>query len=114
MSRRGENIRKRSDGRWEGRFFITDYETGKKKCKSVYAKTYADVKIKLVEAKYMVEKEVPVSHAAEQLQSAYPLTPTSGEDITFSNIASEWLLEISHLKKHSPISIFAFSTEADA
>lgn len=108
MPRRGENIRKRSDGRWEGRFFITDYDTGKKKCKSVYAKTYADVKIKLVEAKYMVEKEVqkeqkevPVSHDVEQLQSAYPPTPTSGEDITLSNIASEWLMEISRLKKHS-------------
>lgn len=108
MSRRGENIRKRADGRWEGRFFITDSDTGKKKCKSVYAKTYADVKTKLVEAKYMVEKEVQQakqevlsSHTVEQPQSAYPPTSTSGKDITLTKIASEWLLEISRLKKHS-------------
>lgn len=108
MSRRGENIRKRSDGRWEGRFFITDNDTGKKKCKSVYAKTYADVKIKLVEAKYMAEnevlhakKEISVSYAVEQPQSTYPPTTTLSENITLHKIASEWLLEISRLKKHS-------------
>lgn len=49
MSRRGENIRKRKDGRWEGRY---SYQVGdKKKKKSVYSKTYLEVKRKLVEAK---------------------------------------------------------------
>ena len=49
MSRRGENIRKRKDGRWEGRY---SYQVGdKKKTKSVYAKTYLEAKRKLVEAK---------------------------------------------------------------
>lgn len=108
MSRRGENIRKRSDGRWEGRFFITDSDTGQKKCKSVYAKTYADVKIKLVEAKYMVEqevkkvqKEISVSRTVEPYQSTYLPAQISSENITLTKIASEWLLEISRLKKHS-------------
>ena len=49
MSRRGENIRKRKDGRWEGRY---SYQVGdKKKTKSVYSKTYLEAKRKLVEAK---------------------------------------------------------------
>lgn len=101
MSRRGENIRRRTDGRWEGRFFVTDTDTGQKKCKSVYAKTYADVKIKLVEAKYRFEKEVPTSQSVHPPQSAYPSDSTVGENIPLTEIASAWLVEISRFKKHS-------------
>lgn len=39
MSRRGTNIRKRTDGRWEGRYYIVD-TAGSKKCKSVYGHSY--------------------------------------------------------------------------
>lgn len=46
MSRRGENIRKRKDGRWEGRILITDSD-GKKKYKSLYGHSYKEVKDKL-------------------------------------------------------------------
>lgn len=47
MSRRGENIRKRKDGRWEGRY-INDRDTnGKAVYRSVYGKTYKEVKLKL-------------------------------------------------------------------
>jgi len=46
MPRRGENIRKRTDGRWEARF-IRGYESnGKAKYGYLYAKTYAEVKRK--------------------------------------------------------------------
>lgn len=45
MSRHGENIRKRSDGRWEARY-IEQYESGKAKYRYVYAKTYPEVKAK--------------------------------------------------------------------
>lgn len=53
MPRRGENIRRRKDGRWEGRY-IKGYDSKKKKAKyaSVYGKTYAETKLKLNEAKY--------------------------------------------------------------
>lgn len=53
MPRRGENIRKRKDGRWEGRY-IKGYDSKNKKAKyaSVYGKTYSEVKQKLNEAKY--------------------------------------------------------------
>ena len=53
MPRRGENIRKRKDGRWEGRY-IQGYDTGTNKAKyiSVYGKTYSEVRKKLEDAKY--------------------------------------------------------------
>ena len=47
MSRRGENIYKRSDGRWEGRYIKSRDGLGKAVYKSVYAPTYAEVKTKL-------------------------------------------------------------------
>ena len=31
MSRRGNNIRKRADGRWEGRYYIVDIAGSKKR-----------------------------------------------------------------------------------
>lgn len=51
MPRRGECIYKRKDGRWEGRY-IVDYDSnGKARYASVYSKSYADVKRKLMEKK---------------------------------------------------------------
>ncbi len=44
MPRRGENICKRKDNRWEGRLII-HMDNGKTKYQSVYAKTYTQVKI---------------------------------------------------------------------
>ncbi|MBR6670998.1 MAG: hypothetical protein IKL31_09720 [Ruminococcus sp.] len=43
MARRGENIYKRKDGRWEGRYKAGYDVNGKAKYRSVYAKTYQDV-----------------------------------------------------------------------
>ena len=42
MSRRGDSIHKRSDGRWEGRYIASRDEFGKAVYKSVYARTYSD------------------------------------------------------------------------
>lgn len=47
MSRRGDNIRKRKDGRWEGRYVISRTSNGINKYRSVYGKTYSEVKNKL-------------------------------------------------------------------
>lgn len=46
VPRRGENIHKRKDGRWEARY-IKDRKNGKAVYHSVYAKTYSEVKAKL-------------------------------------------------------------------
>ena len=53
MARRGENIRKRKDGRWEGRFIKGYSESGKAFYKSVYALNYADCKDKLLAEKVL-------------------------------------------------------------
>lgn len=51
MPRRGENIYKRKDGRWEGRFVKQYDENNKPKYGSVYAHSYKEVKQKLKAAK---------------------------------------------------------------
>ena len=40
MSRKGENIYKRKDGRWEGRYVKSKSPSGKTQYGYVYAKTY--------------------------------------------------------------------------
>ena len=50
MSRRGENIRKRKDGRWEARYIRMYKEDGKAKYGYLYARTYAEVKRKKADA----------------------------------------------------------------
>ena len=52
MSRKGENIYKRKDGRWEGRYIRTYDENGKTKYGYVYGKTYREAKQKLEERKH--------------------------------------------------------------
>lgn len=49
MPKRGENIHKRKDGRWEGRYIIGRNNLGKAIYKSVYGKSYTEVKNKLVD-----------------------------------------------------------------
>lgn len=44
MSRRGDNIRKRKDGRWEARYVKTDCFGSAKKYGSVYGRTYQEAK----------------------------------------------------------------------
>lgn len=51
MPKRGENIYKRRDGRWEGRIKHAAYLPDGRKYQSVYGKTYGEVKRKLDEAK---------------------------------------------------------------
>lgn len=50
MARTGENIYKRKDGRWEGRYITAYDENGKAKYKYLYARTYSDIKNKLLNA----------------------------------------------------------------
>jgi hypothetical protein len=51
MARRGENIYKRKDGRWEGRYIKGKNSEGKAMYGYVYSKTYSEVKEKLTKAK---------------------------------------------------------------
>ena len=77
MARRGENIRKRKDGRWEGRYIKTHTPDRRICWGYVYGITYAEVKQKLIHKK------------AEY--GLYRLTDTK---LTFSEIAETWLQSI--------------------
>lgn len=51
MSKKGENIYKRKDGRWEGRYIRCYDENGKAKFGYIYGKTYTSVKQCLIQKK---------------------------------------------------------------
>lgn len=88
MARRGENIHKRTDGRWEGRYMLST-PTGRKQ-RSVYAKTYAKVKEKLAVAKETAKKE------------SFAIDAESGRAgrKTFGVMAEEWLQYIEKNRKY--------------
>lgn len=52
MAKRGENIYRRKDGRWEGRYRTPANETEKGSYHSVYGKSYREVKEKLLAKKH--------------------------------------------------------------
>ena len=76
MPKRGENIRKRKDGRWEGRFICGNKPDGKAKYKSVYGSSYFEIKQKLLQA-------------MEQLK--LNTLPESGKNISFRETLFLWL-----------------------
>ena len=58
MSRRGENIYKRKDGRWEGRYVCGVRPDGKSKYRSIYGCSYQEVRAKLLPLKAKTERTV--------------------------------------------------------
>jgi len=76
MSKKGENIYKRKDGRWEGRYIRGYDAAGKPKWGYVYGKTYSEVKNLLVEKK---------SNAIRN-----PNT-TKTRPLTYSELLNAWL-----------------------
>ena len=92
MARRGENIRKRSDGRWEGRYLI--HINGSKKYRSVYASSYNEVKQKLFNSK----KESEITLLSQKEQTA-PLNASA--DMSLDEIGQLWLIYIKDNRKYS-------------
>jgi len=93
MARHGENIRKRKDGRWEGRY-PNGKKDGKPVTKSVFGKTYQEAKEKLIEAKATLAnppKPVPEGNA------------TAGHE-AFSLSAEAWLEASKPTLKESTVS----------
>lgn len=79
MPRKGENIYKRKDGRWEGRY-IKSYINGKAKYGYIYAKSYKEAK----------EKLNIFRNATFDEKKAYTLGVSSAL-IPFGTIADKWL-----------------------
>ena len=76
MPKKGENIYKRKDGRWEGRYIRSYDAAGKAKYGYVYARTYGDVKNGLVQKK------------ADAIR--YP-TAGSQRAVVYNDILDAWL-----------------------
>lgn len=75
MPRKGENIYKRKDGRWEGRYIRFYTAGGKAKYAYVYGKTYSEVKRKLLEKRSTSKKEDTISHSS----------------LTYNELLNSWL-----------------------
>lgn len=58
MSKRGENIYKRKDGRWEGRYIKGRSADGKAKYAYVYGRSYADTKQKLIDKRVIQNQSI--------------------------------------------------------
>ena len=76
MPLKGENIYKRKDGRWEGRYIRFYDENEKAKYGYVYAKTYVEVKQKLL------EKKAAASRQPDNI---------SGQRISYNEVLDAWL-----------------------
>lgn len=79
MSRKGENIYKRKDGRWEGRYIRCYDENSRAKYGYVYAATYSEVKQRLLEKQLLVS-----SGSAVQ----------SNSFILYGDILTQWLQSV--------------------
>lgn len=95
MPRRGDNIRKRTDGRWEGRYRVIS-EDGRKRYLSVYGKTYGEVKEK-------ISAEIYLSGGADSavLQPVRISGKPQVCDIDFCVLMEEWLGEVEQNRKYS-------------
>lgn len=83
MARKGENIYKRKDGRYEGRYIKSYDLQGKPHWGSVYGRTYAQTKEKLAEKKFESIK-------GRQFVSS---------DVQLKNWIDKWISEQSHIKQ---------------
>lgn len=96
MARHGENIRKRKDGRWEGRYPKYSDKKGKLVYHSIYGRTYEEARDKLI-----AQKNKRKEAQNEMTESTLPAVLYKPSDILFSDAAEEWLLEVKKIRKLS-------------
>ena len=97
MSRKGENIYKRKDGRWEGRYKKGVAADGKTLYGSCYGKTYREVKEKLAEKK--------------QTSSAFQPESKSLSKKPFAVYCDEWLYVNRNRLKESTVAKYTVTIE---
>ncbi len=92
MSRRGDNIRKRKDGRWEARYSTGICADGKYRYASVYGATYQEAKNKRL-----------------QILSAPPATtPVQKQTLLFRDLLQRWLAASRVRLKESTVSRYQY------
>lgn len=90
MARHGENIRKRKDGRWEGRYKAFDRAKGQYVYRSVYGRSYGEAKERLSRFRFGL-----TGRGTEEEMAG------NGGAVLFSQVAEEWLAEICSRRKYS-------------
>ena len=92
MARRGENIHKRKDGRWEGRYIKARTPEGKIQWGYVYGTVYAEVK------RVLIQKKAEAGF--------YNLKRT---DLTFEALAEVWLHSQRNAVKESTYAHYSYT-----
>lgn len=93
MGRRGENIRKRKDGRWEVRIICSYDAAGKARYHSLYGKTYAEVK----------RKRKDFTETQDKIDTGYQ----PDTKITVTQVLCEWLVSRKDSVKQSTYANYA-------
>lgn len=101
MGRHGENIRKRSDGRWEARYMAYDEKRGHKISRSVYGHTYEEAKAKRLSALKYPSAGSETENISGQEAERLP-------DISFGIAAEEWLACVKSEQKPSTYEKYFF------
>lgn len=86
MSKKGENIYKRKDGRWEGRYIKFYDGLGKAKYGYIYGKTYGEAKSKLQEAQAKLKDGI---------------LPENKRTVLYSEVLVSWLQSVRKNVKES-------------
>ena len=92
MARRGENIHKRKDGRWEGRYIKARTPEGKIQWGYIYGTAYAEVK------RVLIQKKAEAGF--------YNLKRT---DLTFEALAEVWLHSLRNSIKESTYAHYSYT-----
>ena len=92
MARRGENIRKRKDGWWEGRYIKARTQEGKIQWGYIYGTAYAEVK------RILIQKKAEAGF--------YNLKRT---DLTFEALAEVWLHSLRNSIKESTYAHYSYT-----
>lgn len=92
MAKRGENIHKRKDGRWEGRYIKARDTTGKPVWGYLYGHSYGEVKTELTRRKAL---------------SGF--CQLSGESMRFSDLAELWLTSFAQSAKESTLAHYQYT-----
>lgn len=98
MPRRGENIRKRNDGRWEGRYRHKDLD-GTYKYKSIYGKTYREVKERMSEM-YSYANVNTGELFGDNMRQAQTIE-CGKTNMLFIEVSEKWLAYMAETKKYS-------------
>ena len=91
MPRKGENIFKRKDGRWEGRY-IKEYENGKAVYGYVFGKSYSETKKKKADA---IAGLLP--------RKTSPTVEISKQQPFMKDVAYQWLDELKAIRRKSTL-----------